>query len=522
MIVKPLSEYDGVISVSFRYNKDLVAAVKAMCGRWDPKRRAWLVSRFFTKDLHALAIEHGDKWNWMGDTPPYREGPEDWDGAEVLYPHQRNAVRRALNLRSYILNFAPGLGKTLTAIQLMRLRAAENVVVVCPAKVRREWQLQLDKWWNEHPEVFIHTSSKDELPRSGIIITSYNLLKYAARHAQLCPVFEGFVFDELHNLGNERSKQSKYAEDLVMTNSKAWRLGLTGTIVRNRPAQLYHQLHTIQPKAWGTYFTFTERYCEIEQGEHGRIVHGLREDRKDELSDRLYALTSRATFAEVAHHLPPFHTSVEVVPSGTTNLAALDVDDLDLDVLDGWMETATPERSKGVIPIIKGDWNEERVCIVVHKRETAEHIRKAVRKACRSRRVEMVTGALTHDKRLEVIKHAMASVKGVLVCTMHSVGEGINDLVGFNRVIWAEYVWDPGTMIQMMRRFHRLSSEDAVHIRFLQLEDTIDERIVSSLREKIDDINKVVEPGETEAKLAEVTAPQSDDVILEALKKVTL
>lgn len=42
-------------------------------------------------------------------------------------------------------------------------------------------------------------------------------------------------------------------------------VGLTGTPINNKPLELYHILHHVQPGRWGEFFNFVMRYCNAHQ-----------------------------------------------------------------------------------------------------------------------------------------------------------------------------------------------------------------------------------------------------------------
>jgi hypothetical protein len=102
---------------------------------------------------------------------------------------------------------------------------------------------------------------------------------------------------------------------------------------------------------------------------------------------------------------------------------------------------------------------------------------------------------------------------------MHSVREGINELVGFDLAVFAEIYYTPGVMVQVLGRFHRINGTCPVAI--LCHGGTHEEIVAAKLAEKLQDAGRLMnradgEKGLTKALGAEV----SDEQFMEDIKKV--
>jgi ERCC4-related helicase len=129
-------------------------------------------------------------------------------------------------------------------------------------------------------------------------------------------------------------------------------------------------------------------------------------------------------------------------------------------------------------------------------------------------------GDISASERNRITKEATNAGRAVIVSTMHAVKEGV-DLTRFTDSIAAELYWQPATIIQLLGRYHRLSSRVAARFRFLVLAGSLDEIIAKVLRRRITDMGKVIEHGVSEEKFQDAFEGKklTDTEVLAELKK---
>jgi SNF2 family DNA or RNA helicase len=75
--------------------------------------------------------------------------------------------------------------------------------------------------------------------------------------------FDIVVFDEAHRLKNKRAKRTGGAIKLVSQAHRA--VFLTGTPMVNAPQELFPILHMTDPLRFSSYWTFVDRFCQMEE-----------------------------------------------------------------------------------------------------------------------------------------------------------------------------------------------------------------------------------------------------------------
>ena len=233
---------------------------------------------------------------------------------------------------------------------------------------------------------------------------------------------------------------------------------------------------------FGSYSKFGNRYCGVEANEHGKKYVGINPLFEDELRDRMTGIMTRVTKEEVAHLLPPLTTQrVRLyVNEGQTYSQSL----LDDEKVKETVSAALRLKAEGA----------SHIAIVTHHVQMAKDIASKLDKE----NVVLVTGEVPQDKRKDLIDGAAADENAILVVTIKSVGIGINNLVTFDQVLFAEIHPSPEKMLQMLGRWCRLNSKKPVTVQFLVFDDTAEDHAASRLVIKIEAANAVLKAGKGE------------------------
>lgn len=148
----------------------------------------------------------------------------------------------------FVLNAdQPGSGKTIQTIGLIN-EAPEiwNVLILCPASLRLNWEQELQKWLIDdigRIEVVSYDSAWREQNFSRLSSENWDLI----------------VMDEAQNIKHDKSKRSMAAQSLAISVPRV--VLLTGTPVDNVPSDLFPLLHTLRPKMFPDFTQFAIRYC---------------------------------------------------------------------------------------------------------------------------------------------------------------------------------------------------------------------------------------------------------------------
>jgi len=171
-----------------------------------------------------------------------------------LFPHQQEAKLFLLSRRRAILADQPRVGKTLPTAAA----ALENLpaLIVCPAIAKTVWEAAFQKL---APNVSVHVvnGKKDasEINSADITIINYDVLQYGVTHVDR---YKTLVLDECHRLANPKAQRTKAA--MVAMKKIDYVFALSGTIVPNRPAELWPILHGLGIYRGG-WFDFVYRYA---------------------------------------------------------------------------------------------------------------------------------------------------------------------------------------------------------------------------------------------------------------------
>lgn len=171
-----------------------------------------------------------------------------------LFPHQQEAKLFLLSRRRAILADQPRVGKTLPTAAA----ALENLpaLIVCPAIAKTVWEAAFNKL---APNVSVHVvnGKKDAgQPNSAdVTIINYDVLQYGVTQVDK---YKTLVLDECHRLSNPKAQRTKAA--MVAMKKIEYVFALSGTIVPNRPAELWPILHGLGIYRGG-WFDFVYRYA---------------------------------------------------------------------------------------------------------------------------------------------------------------------------------------------------------------------------------------------------------------------
>jgi SNF2 family DNA or RNA helicase len=192
------------------------------------------------------------------------------DAAPALMPHQEEGVAFLLDRGSGLLAFEQGLGKTLVAIEAFRrLRAsggAEQMLVVCPNHLKRNWLAELTKFaptlsWTIVEGTAAARRRAFAMATTDVVITSYETARTEVtgvmallkrRHAVM-------VLDECHAVKNLQTLTSTAAQHFAPLAVARWLL--SGTPVTNSATDLYAQIGIVSAgRPLGSFESFTDTF----------------------------------------------------------------------------------------------------------------------------------------------------------------------------------------------------------------------------------------------------------------------
>ncbi|MGB0766263.1 MAG: SNF2-related protein, partial [Phycisphaeraceae bacterium] len=173
--------------------------------------------------------------------------------------------------KGVILADEVGLGKTIEAGLVLCQRWAERrrkLIVVCPAHIRKQWQLELDEKF-ALPSVVIDRRVYRQLQAEGypnpfdcgkIVVVSYGFASRMKDELRATPC-DLVVLDEAHKLRNAYQPSRKGGQAIRWAFELRQKVLLTATPLQNSLLELYGLGWMIGDHVFGEKSSFHTRYC---------------------------------------------------------------------------------------------------------------------------------------------------------------------------------------------------------------------------------------------------------------------
>jgi SWI/SNF-related matrix-associated actin-dependent regulator 1 of chromatin subfamily A len=434
--------------------------------------------------------------------------------------YQMDYLYYAVNHGNHINGSGVGCGKTKMAIFYAEMLDLFPCMVVCPASVKSGW---LREWKETNPDrrvSIISTSSPPEDFEADVIVINYDILgKRVTKENGKTSLeirldgmkkksFSLVIADEIHFLKNRKSIRSKSFKKLIHKVPSV--IGLTGTLIMNRPAELLNILMLIERIKEITpddqyHHYFFERYCNMKETNFGLDISGASNIKELNrlLKECCYFQVSKR---DALKELPPI--SENVVECEITNKRAYKKakDDLLQFIEDKFKDEEKVEKAARAEFLVKlstlkqlslegkekfikkwvEEWmeaNEEEKLLVFASQSTiltkiAEEFKEGL----------LITGGTTTKKRDEILqKFFLQKESRVLFANIGCLGTGVDGLqkVCSNMAI-LELPPRPSDLVQVIGRLERSGQENPVTIQYLLSPETIDQDLWEMLKGKKD------------------------------------
>lgn len=226
----------------------------------------------------------------------------------VEYSHDEEAVCIAVDApdKLYVTEHCILTHNTVQAIGAINAinhragkKALQNILIVCPADLRLNWNAELRRWLVDRYSIGI--VDKGVFDDAEIVIISYESL--GSYEKQLGRLWDLVIADEAHYICNPKAKrtanligyQPKRGEDASKFKAgiqSLRRLAMTGTPIPNKVENIFTILHWLDPVTWPKRGPFVHRY--VMEGNHWRLGELqslmrqkvlIRREKKDVLKD---------------------------------------------------------------------------------------------------------------------------------------------------------------------------------------------------------------------------------------------
>jgi SWI/SNF-related matrix-associated actin-dependent regulator 1 of chromatin subfamily A len=533
---------------------------------WDPYDKVWWTKvpevaaklREYMDEAAIKALEEGSLTSQNQDSS-LPEASIVYPEGLSPFPYQVEGAKFLLQKTGALLADEMGLGKTVQVLLAINSDPKINkVLVFCPASVKLNWVREANRWL-VRPFDVRYLSGKAPEPisipkdRGLFVVINYDIAD--AWSKELSKInWDMLVLDEAHYLKNRKAVRTRSIlgeekniglQSPIMAEKK---IALTGTPIVNRPAEVWPVLAWIDRRAWGSFWNYAKRYCNLHHNGYGWDASGA--SNLEELSRKLSRYMLRRKKDEVLKDLPPkIRQVLELPPNGATSLIAKE-----RELWDKYSEELA--KAKAAVEIAKAESEEElkealsklrsvvrvyfqemslvrhqlalakvpkalehiqdvleskdKVVVWVHHRDVAE----AVFEGLKEYNPVMVLGGSSAEERAEAVRKFQEdkSVR-VFIGGITAAAEGIT-LTASDIAVFIELDWRPGKLLQAEDRIHRIGQTRNVTIQYLVFDGSLDAYMAKKLAEKMEIVSRAVDgktAGDEEAG-AEDVVPLEDHV----------
>lgn len=534
---------------------------KAAGFRWDPKLRRWWTGKVEAAAKLSQYAEPSIKAELEGSAARHeatlaasRAATANINipvpaGLEYL-PYQKagigfvvDAIESGRPIEGALNGDDMGLGKTIQAIGVANARPSiRNVLVICPASLRINWQREWEKWTAgvRQDRVGVVVGS-DWTEGCNVVVINYDVVK---RHLDRIHSTEWdlLVIDEAHYLKNPQAQRTqlilgaparkaskkKAAKAAVEKIRAGFVLALTGTPIPNRPIEGWALFNRLDSKTFGSWFTYAKRYAAAYQNGFGWDTSGA--SNLEELQEKLRStIMVRRLKSEVLTELPAkLRQVIELPANGAAKFAKAE-----MTAWENYQETLVELRAAVELAKANDDYTEFKAAVealrkgvsaafdetsalrhetalatlpyvIEHLKDMLENTNKvivfahhhdvvdAIYEAFGSEAVRL-TGETSMNARQDAVDRFQndPSVR-LFIGNIKAAGVGIT-LTASSTVVFAELDWVPGNVTQAEDRAHRLGQLDSVLVQHLVLEGSLTAKMARTLVQKQDVLDRALD-----------------------------
>lgn len=389
-----------------------------------------------------------------------------------LRRYQEWGVKYILHQERVLLGDEMGLGKTVQAIATMvslRNTGGTHFIVVCPASVITNWCREIRKM-SLLSVTKVHGAGRKVALESwiktgGVAVTTYETVAYCKLPDDF--KFKLLVVDEAHYIKNPGARRSINVKNLSVYAERL--LFMTGTALENKVDEMISLIRILQPeiasKVQGMVFM-----ASAPQFREAVSPVYYRRKREDVLTELPELIESREWCTLTCNEETFYEQAVLSKNYAEARRVSWNVDDL--------KDSSKAARLLELIDEAKSDGR--KVIVFSFFRDTLRKVSMLLGDLC----MNPINGSVTPQRRQEIIdEFDKAPAGAVLVAQIQAGGTGLN-IQSASVVILCEPQFKPSIENQAISRAYRMGQTRNVLVYRLLCEDTVDEKIMSTLESK--------------------------------------
>ena len=389
-----------------------------------------------------------------------------------LRRYQEWGVKYILHQERVLLGDEMGLGKTVQAIATMvslRNTGGTHFIVVCPASVITNWCREIRKMSLLNVTKIHGTGRKAALDSwiktGGVAVTTYETTAYFKLPDDFR--FKLLVVDEAHYIKNPEARRSINVKNISFHAERL--LFMTGTALENKVDEMIALIRILQPgiasKVQGMAFMSA-----APQFRNAIAPVYYRRKREDVLTELPDLIESKEWCSLTHNEEAAYEQAVLSKNYAEARRVSWNVDDLkDSSKAARLLELVNEAESDG-----------RKVIVFSFFLDTIRKVTMLLGNRC----TNPINGSVTPQRRQEIIDEFDKAPTGtVLVAQIQSGGTGLN-IQSASVVILCEPQFKPSIENQAISRAYRMGQTRNVLVYRLLCENTVDEKIMSTLESK--------------------------------------
>ncbi|MFA5053343.1 MAG: DEAD/DEAH box helicase [Parcubacteria group bacterium] len=462
------------------------------------------------------------------------------------YPCQLAGIEWLQENHRTMIADEPGVGKTLQVLGLLNAEPRiRKTLILVQATVCRNWVREAARFLVVPTMAKVLYSSEDmhdlivaSQNQPVIGVTNYEKLVKGRGKGMLESIksfdWDLIVVDEIHKLKNPKAAMSKAIigsvkePGIFRTIPRA--IALTGTPVPNKTIELWPIISSLRPDVWKSIYSFGNRYTakpteEVPVKGKGMttvwIFEGSKNEQELQTKLRSGGLMLRRLKSEVLKELPPKRRRVFALdPDSPDAKRAVKAQAAIYDRYDAAMTNAAVSQLSGDTGAFadqlaeirrgeKADFQEMakiRAMLGEAKIEPAiSHISELLDSGTKKivvfthhQKVQdgLVAGLKDYnmvtilgrdsEKKRDNSVQAFQNDPSVRICLCSTLASGVGiTLTAASHIVFVEFDWVPGNVVQAEDRCHRIGQSEPVVIDYLAFDETLDQRMAELIVEKL-------------------------------------
>lgn len=448
-----------------------------------------------------------------------------YNGKNPLYIYQKHGVRCGTVAQGgFLIGDEPGVGKTIQGIGIALnkkiLNHARQCLVVCPACVKYNWLNEIQKFTKEKALVidgkvqqryqkwfatgyFFKIVNYEILVRDLFYVQKTDKLGNITSKDNRIPdcqqlidnYFQIMIIDQAHYLSSTNALRTLACKGMKVKT----KIALTGTPVNGRLSQMYSIMEVIKPGLFPSRSKFLQRYAIFDH--FGGVKQWIR---IDQFKNKIQPYYIRRLKKDVLQQLPPM--IIQTMYAQFSDKARKQYNKLvkgqcDLTVNDQMLVRVIRARQFCNCPSILGKQydkvskdklivfkdlcnqiikqNGHKVVVFSQYRQTVNILFQELKK--QKYQVVLLKSFKNKFQGSEYFNNSKTA--NIFLCTDQGM-TGLN-LGSASYLINYDVSWSPAVNLQRYARIHRANSKHAANIINLVVKDTIQQRILQAIQDKL-------------------------------------